>query len=168
MHVDADRLRLSPSDLSSFLGCRHRTGLDLAVARRVLHKPDWNDPAAQALRDRGAAHERAYVASLRARGLDVVEIDQALTAEQRVAASLDAMRAGAGVIAQAALQDADWMGYADILHRIDEASALGGWSYEPFDTKLSRETRGGTILQLATYVDLLAYVQRPCGPSGRR
>ena len=34
-------------------------------------------------------------------------------------------------------------------------SALGDWSYEPYDTKLARETRGGTILQLSVYVDLL-------------
>ncbi len=39
------------------------------------------------------------------------------------------------------------------------ASALGAWSYQPYDTKLARETRGGTILQLATYVDLLGHIQ---------
>ena len=31
--------------------------------------------------------------------------------------------------------------------------------YEPYDTKLARETRGGTILQLAVYVDLLTPIQ---------
>src|SRR5438034_834818 len=38
-------------------------------------------------------------------------------------------------------------------------SALGDFHYEPYDTKLARETRGGTILQLALYADLLGEVQ---------
>ncbi len=152
-------LRLSPSDLSGFLACRHRTGLDLAVAHGALARPAWNDPMAQALRDRGAEHERAYVTALRARGLAVTEIADGADSAARASATLEAMRAGAGVIVQAALASDGWMGYADILCRVEMPSALGGWSYEPYDTKLARETRGGTILQLATYVELLAALQ---------
>jgi hypothetical protein len=159
MHVDSDRLRLSPSDLSSFLGCRHRTGLDLAVVAGALEKPAQDDVRVQALRDRGAAHERAYVDSLRARGIDLVVIDHEQPLSGRLTATLGAMRAGAEAIVQAALQYDDWMGYADILHRVETPSALGAWSYEPYDTKLSRETSGGTILQLATYVELLEHLQ---------
>jgi uncharacterized protein len=36
---------------------------------------------------------------------------------------------------------------------------LGGWSYEVLDTKLARETKSGTILQLCLYSDLLAKAQ---------
>ena len=38
-------------------------------------------------------------------------------------------------------------------------SDLGEWSYEVVDTKLARETRAGTILQLCVYTDLLARLQ---------
>ena len=38
-------------------------------------------------------------------------------------------------------------------------SALGEWSYEVIDTKLARETRGGTVLQLCLYSELLGVVQ---------
>ena len=34
--------------------------------------------------------------------------------------------------------------------------ALGSWSYEPYETKLARETKAGTVLQLCLYGDLLA------------
>ena len=44
--------------------------------------------------------------------------------------------------------------HADILRRVEVSSALGGWSYEPVDTKLARETKAGTILQLCLYADL--------------
>ena len=52
-----------------------------------------------------------------------------------------------------------WSGRADILRRVDVPSDLGDWSYEVIDTKLARETRGGTILQLALYSDLVCSVQ---------
>jgi hypothetical protein len=58
------------------------------------------------------------------------------------------MQCGVPVIAQAALAHQDWNGRADILRRVEVSSALGGWSYEPIDTKLARETKAGTILQL--------------------
>jgi hypothetical protein len=38
--------------------------------------------------------------------------------------------------------------------RVDAPSALGGWSYQVADTKLARETRAGTILQLGLYSEL--------------
>ena len=38
-------------------------------------------------------------------------------------------------------------------------SDLGDWSYEIIDTKLARETKGGTVLQLCLYAQLLAAMQ---------
>ncbi len=78
----------------------------------------------------------------------------------RPARTLEAMRAGADVIVQAALADDRWLGYADVLRKVPLPSpAFGDWSYEAHDTKLSRETRGGTILQLCVYSDLLGVIQ---------
>ncbi len=69
------------------------------------------------------------------------------------------MARGMDVIYQAALARDDWRGYADVLVRVERASALGAWSYEAHDTKLAKETRGGTILQLSAYSELLAGMQ---------
>ena len=44
-------------------------------------------------------------------------------------------------------------------NRRGSPSSLGGWSYEVVDTKLARETKGGTVLQLSLYSDLLAKAQ---------
>jgi hypothetical protein len=38
-------------------------------------------------------------------------------------------------------------------------AAATGWSYEALDTKLARETRAGTILQLGLYSALLQAIQ---------
>jgi uncharacterized protein len=50
-------------------------------------------------------------------------------------------------------------GYADVLIRVDTPSSLWPWSYEAQDTKLARETKGGAILQLCGYSELLAAMQ---------
>jgi predicted RecB family nuclease len=50
-------------------------------------------------------------------------------------------------------------GRADVLRRVESASRLGGWSYEPLDTKLARETRGSAILQLCAYASALEDIQ---------
>ena len=69
------------------------------------------------------------------------------------------MRTGVDVIVQPALRSGRWFARPDILRRVDQPSAQGAWSYEVVDTKLAKETRGSTILQLSLYSDLLSQVQ---------
>ena len=52
-----------------------------------------------------------------------------------------------------------WYGRPDVLLKSDVPSAFGAWAYEVADTKLARETRGGTILQLGLYCEMLARIQ---------
>ena len=80
-----------------------------------------------------------------------------------VEATKAAMIAGDEYIVQAALKHERWVGRADILRRVDTPSSYGAYSYEIIDTKLARETKGGTVLQLCLYADLLAKVQG-CAP----
>ena len=62
-------LDLSATDLSNFLGCRHRTALDMALARKDRAAPrTFDDPLIDILRQRGIEHETRYVDSLRALG----------------------------------------------------------------------------------------------------
>src|SRR5271169_2370588 len=111
------------------------------------------------LRERGLRHERAYVEHLRAKGLDVARIEGVGVDAGAVAATADAMRLGREVIVQAAFLANGWSGRPDVLLRVETATALGNWSYEVVDTKLSRETKGGTVLQLSLYSDLVGRTQ---------
>jgi uncharacterized protein len=158
MRLIGSTLELSASDLSRFLGCQHRTGLDFAVAVGQLNRPTWVDPALQLLQERGLEHEREYVATLAAQGFTATDLSEyeEISAEQR---TLEAMRAGATVIVQAVLRRGHWYGRPDLLRRIESPSALGAWSYEPVDTKLALATHGGTLLQLLLYCDLLGEAQ---------
>ena len=161
MKLDAGALVISPSDLSNFLSCRHRAGLDLAVAHKQLTRPASTNPYAAILRKHGEDHEQEYVDSLLANGLTVVNArpSKETRADESTRLTLDAMATGVDVIFQARLHGDSIAGYADILRRVEKPSALGAWSYEAHDTKLARETKGGTILQLSAYSDMLGGMQ---------
>ncbi|HEX9564928.1 MAG TPA: TM0106 family RecB-like putative nuclease, partial [Gemmatimonadaceae bacterium] len=162
MHLSDSGVRLSATDLAHFLSCRHLTALDLGVAqgRRGAPHGRKDDPLLDLIIQRGNEHEAAYVRSLAASGSRVVDLNvYRQQPAQALAETLAAIRDGAEVVVQAALKHESWFGYADILRRIPQGSTLGDWSYEVIDTKLARETRAGTILQLGLYSAMLATVQ---------
>ncbi len=164
MRIFDNGLDLSATDLSNFLSCRHRTALDMAAAYGQRTRPYFGeDPLLALLVQRGLEHERAYVESLRAKGLGVVDLSHlGGPADRRtlINETLGAMRARADVIVQAGLLGDRWFGKPDIMTRVDDRpSSFGSWSYEISDTKLARETRAGTILQLGLYSEMLGDAQ---------
>jgi predicted RecB family nuclease len=159
--LSVDRVvHLSASDLVGHLNCRYLTKLDLAVTKGKLEKPSVWDPVLELLVERGALHEQSYLDHLELNGLPILRIDGIGVDTHTVAQTLDAMRAGAPIIAQGALQAGRWGGRADILRRIEKPSDLGAWSYEVVDTKLACETKGNTVLQICLYSDLLTHAQK--------
>lgn len=152
-------LQLSASDLVGHLNCRHLTALELDAANGALKRPNFRDPLLEILWERGALHERQYVDHLANNGHQVVRIEGVGVTQEAVRQTQAAMKAGAEIIVQAALSNGRWSGRADILRRIATPSELGNWSYEILDTKLAIETRGGTVLQLCLYADLIADTQ---------
>lgn len=152
-------VHLSASDLVGHLNCGYLTSLDLAVAKGELDKSFVWDSLSEVLAQRGALHERSYLGHLEASGLDVVRIDGVGVDTTALAQTLAAMRSGVPVIAQGALSTGRWGGRLDVLRRVERPSGLGTWSYEVIDTKLARETKGNTVLQICLYSDLLADAQ---------
>jgi predicted RecB family nuclease len=129
---------------------------------RLARRPP--SPMTDLIGRKGEEHEHAYVERLRAEGKRVVTIEKApwsLDALRRAdAATLSAMRGGADAIYQAAFFDGRWNGYADLLVRVETPSpALGAYSYEVVDTKLSRAVRAHFLLQLSDYSQHLARLQ---------
>jgi predicted RecB family nuclease len=160
MQKIGESYQLSGSDLVGHLNCRYLTRLDREVARGTHAKPaGWDDPMLEVLAQRGALHEDAFVKHLTDNGLAVTRIEGKGIDKNSTAETLHAMREGVPIIVQAALGASPWSGRADILRRIEQPSALGAWSYEVLDTKLARETKGNTVLQLCLYSDLLRQAQ---------
>jgi predicted RecB family nuclease len=159
MRMVADSLMLSASDLVGHLHCGHLTGLDIAVATGELAKPHTWDPLLEILWQRGATHERDYVDHLKAEGFKITFIDGVGVDAVAVSHTREAMAAGDDIIVQGAFRSGSWVGRTDVLRKITVPSDLGAWSYEVIDTKLARETKAATVLQLCLYADLVADVQ---------
>ena len=151
----SNRIHLSATDLSNHLGCRHLTELNRQLALGKIAKPSWSDPALAVLARRGDEHEVAYVKFLQSQGLSVANLKG-----KPFDATVEAMRKGFDVIVQAALTLDQWVGFADILYKVNLPSTLGDWSYEVRDTKLSRNTRAGTVLQLSLYSEIVSSIQK--------
>ncbi|HTF19730.1 MAG TPA: TM0106 family RecB-like putative nuclease [Chryseolinea sp.] len=150
MIYQGEQFKFSATDLSDHLSCDHLTNLSRQVATGDLTRPHRHDPAIDALIQRGAAHEAAYVAHLEQQGLTILDLrGKAMDATER------ALQAGVDVLVQASLTAGSWGGIADIIIKIPGNCRFGAWSYEVQDTKLARQTKSGAILQLCLYTDLL-------------
>jgi predicted RecB family nuclease len=162
----------SASDLVGYLECEHLTTLERAVLVTDLEKPERVDPELEVLQRRGEEHERRYLTYLTDQGRTVVDgrhprgadprLSRLETIQHDAGLTLQCMREGADVIYQATLFDGTWLGYADFLLRVDgpdAASDLGSYHYEVADTKLARHVKGGALLQMCVYADLLARLQ---------
>jgi uncharacterized protein len=161
MKIVGRQIRLSASDLSNHLACRHLTALDLQLARGERAEPKWAVPDLKVIQELGLRHETAYLAHLSAQGLVVEDLGNINhKEEERLLTETQAlMERGAEVIAQGALSDGEWFGRPDVLRRVATPSKRWKWSYEVADTKLARETKATTILQLSLYSELLANIQ---------
>jgi len=133
---DISGLRLSATDLSHFLSCRHLTALDLAVAHRTREKPyKPDDPLLQLLFDRGIAHEKAYVETLRREGRDVLDLNgiPRNQPDEAIAQTMTAIHAGADVTEQALKQE------IETLEKKDELTAAEEKRLEDLRTKLEEQ-----------------------------
>ena len=149
----------SASDLVHFLECQHLTSLDRVHLQKPLQKAKDSDEA-KSIQNKGFDHERRYLEKLKAQHASFVDIaDSGKTREQKVEATLDAMRQGIEIIYQATFFSFPFLGHADFLRKVPKPSTLGDYSYEVIDTKLAKTTHGKFIVQLAFYSDLLGKAQ---------
>ena len=146
---------LTPTDLAAHIACPHLTQFERQRRAGTLTVTFLPDPRLEALQERGRQHEEAYLAKLRAAGRTIRD----LLETRDPAATIASMREGWDAIVQAPLANEAFYGIADVLLRRETPSRLGAYSYEPVDTKLTRETRATTILQLCTYCELLTAAQ---------
>lgn len=156
----------SATDLVGFLACAHLTNLERAALAGLVQRPMRPDPELDRIAKRGLQHEQRFLEGLRSEGLDIVQIDpdgsEGDQFERLMAArdaTIAAMKEGVDVIYQATFFDGTWRGHADFLRKVTVPSGLGDWSYEVWDTKLARHTKGSAIIQLCLYSDMLTSLQ---------
>lgn len=152
-----NQIIFSASDLSNHIHCKYLTNLNYDVVEGLKEKPISNNKVLDVLRERGIDFENSFLIELESKGFSIVKIDQ--VEENARQKTIEAMHQGADYIYQARLSNEKWQGWADFLVKVNQSSNLGDWSYEVIDTKLSTETRAGTILQIALYSEIIAEIQ---------
>jgi predicted RecB family nuclease len=159
MSPQTQSFALSPSALTRFLGCEHRTYLDILERRGELDA-ERKPPSMELLFERGDRHEDAIVQRFIDEGRDLVKLeDEDASRETRAARTIEAMRDGREILHQACFLREGWVGYPDFLIKVDAPSALGGWSYEVYDAKLSAHAAPRHIFQLLFYNEELTRLQ---------
>lgn len=156
--TESGAVLFSPSDLVSFLGCRHSSLLSRLALHTDMEKAE-EDAHLVLLQKKGIEHERAYLARLKDEGASVVEIPDNLSRQERVERSAQAIRKAVDVIYQAAFYAFPWIGYADFLIKTPAPSLLGNFSYEALDTKLARNPEPKHVIQLCAYSGFLSQAQ---------
>lgn len=149
----------SASDLVNYLECEHLTTLDLIDLETPLPKTADSEQA-QLIQAKGYAHEADFLDLLKARHPSLIDISATgRSLDQKITATLQAMRDGYEIIFQATLRDGCLVGHADFLRKVPRPSELGDWSYEVMDTKLARSTKAKFIIQLGFYSALVGKAQ---------
>ena len=158
MRLRDDRAVYSPSDLNVFFESPFASWMD----RAHLHAPAAHTPDARAadmtlLAAMGDDHERAHLDQLLGAGHDVWQPPAAARdADAKVAATLEAMRAGREILFQATLRHDGFEGHADFLRRV---GTPGAFHYEVLDTKLARKPKPYFLIQLCAYAEMLEAAQ---------
>ncbi|MBI4470626.1 MAG: TM0106 family RecB-like putative nuclease, partial [Acidobacteria bacterium] len=119
-------------------------------------QPDPEDEGNTLFQTKGFEHEAGYLSQLKRDGADVCEISDR---GDRYSETIDAIRAGRGIIYQAALRHEPFSGFADFLVRAEGASKLGDYHYEVWDTKLAHKAKPYFLVQLCCYAEMIGALQ---------
>lgn len=159
MKYKNNQIIYSPSDLSAHSSCKHLTQLNKQHSKGEIADPEvYTNRVLLMLMEKGIMFEENHLQEIKDQEKTVAEISTDDPHAEKH--TIDAMKAGMDVIYQARLKEAGkWSGWADFLKKVDKPSDLGNWSYEVWDTKLSNETKAGTILQIGLYSERVAKIQ---------
>src|SRR5260221_977169 len=124
MRIWGRQIRLSASDLSNHLACRHLTTLELQVARGEHTAPDWAAPDLKVIQELGLRHEKAYLAQLAAQGLTVEDLGHIDHKEEDwlLTETLAPLERGPHATPQRAFSDVESSRHPDDLLRLSKPS----------------------------------------------
>ena len=106
----------------------------------------------------GIKHEKKHYQLFKI-NTKLISIDQELSEKERNKLTIDAIKKGYDLIYHAYLIDDNLRGEADFLIKTNIASDLGEYSYEIFDTKISKKPRPRHIYQITAYSSMLSKIQ---------
>ena len=160
MQIKDEVLFFSPSDLITFMDSAFASHMERwrLHDQNIADLMDPEDEMLKTLQQKGYAHEDAFLKDLKNEKKTVLLIEPTspVTMQER---TRKAMQSGIDVIAQAYLELDNFGGSADFLVKVRGTSDFGDFSYEVWDTKLSKKMKPYFAVQLCCYAEMLEHEQ---------
>ena len=158
MKIKNKKFLTSPSDLNNFVSCKYLIQNDIKYLHKEIRRNE--ESIDQKLwKEFGLKHEKKHFDLLKKYYKKNISIKQDLTEEERNKKTIEAIKKGYDLIYHAYLIDGDFRGEADFLIKVNTSSDLGDFSYEVYDTKVSRKPKPRHIYQITAYSSMLSKIQ---------
>ena len=157
MRVKKDQIFISPSDLNNFVSCKYHAFNDLNEHVKKLKKKDPSEDM-KLWRRYGDEHEAKHLKLLKEKYSNNITIDPTKSDEDRFNNTIDAIKKGFDLIYKAYFIEDQFRGEADFLIKTNVKSDLGDYSYEVYDTKVTKNLKPKHVLQITAYSYLISKI----------
>ena len=158
MKIKKDKFLTSPSDLNNFVSCKYLIQNEIKFLKNEIRRNE--DSIDQKLwKEFGLKHEKRHSKLLMQKYKNNISIKQDIDEKDRNSKTIEAIKKGYDLIYHAYLIDGDFRGEADFLIKSKNPSKLGDFSYEVYDTKISRKPRPRHVYQITSYSYMLSKIQ---------
>ena len=158
MKIIDEKIQFSPTDLNNFVSCKYIIKNNLLVKDLNIQKKDKT--ADQRLRiEHGIKHEENHLKILKDKNKKNITINPKQPSLKKIEDTIDALKKGYDLIYKAYLRDGDFGGELDFLLKVKDKSKLGDYSYEVYDTKVTKNLKPKHVLQITGYSYLLSKAQ---------
>jgi predicted RecB family nuclease len=159
MKIKKGKLFISPSDLNNFVACKYTALNEIKFHNKEIKKNE--DKINEKLwKEMGIEHEKKHFKKFKAKYKKNISIKSDLDENDRFNETIRAIQKGYDLIYHAYLVDENFRGEADFLIKCDTPSELGDYSYEVYDTKITRHLRPRHVTQIAAYSHMLSKIQK--------
>ena len=159
MKIKKGKFFISPSDLNNFVACKFTIKNEIKFHNKEISKiaDRVND---KLWKEMGIEHEKKHLKLLKNKYKKSIAIKSDLDEKNRFNETIRSMEKGYDLIYHAYLVDGDLRGEADFLIKCDTPSKLGDYSYEVYDTKITRNLRPRHVTKLAAYCNMIGKIQK--------
>jgi len=158
MRIIKNKFYTSPSDLNNFVSCNYLIKNEIKFLNKEIKKKEESFDK-KLWKKFGIEHEKKHFKLLNTKFKKCISIKQDLNEKERNKQTLGAIKKGYDLIYHAYLIDEDFRGECDFLIKLNAPSDLGNFSYEVYDTKISRKPRQRHIYQITAYSHMLSKIQ---------
>ena len=158
MEIKKNKIIYSPTDLNNYVACKYIIKNDLSAKDLGLKKKVKSADLKLRI-EYGNEHEKKYFKVLSQKCKKTIKIDPEQPKNKKYEETITAIKSGYDVIHKAYLLHDNFGGEVDFLVKIKSKSRLGDFSYEIYDTKITKTLKPKHVLQITAYSFLLSKIQ---------